>query len=169
MTERATGDVEFQGLWLRAYQTAYRILQNREDAEDVAVEAVAQLHARRNRPPTNPMAWITTVAANRAISVWRKDRARANMQIQANLAPPSEEPYTRVELLHELERLPPRQRETLILRYLFDFSEAETASQLGVTAGSVKQHTSRGLASLRRSMNGETQEREPDVRRPQSS
>ncbi len=48
-----------------------------------------------------------------------------------------------------LGRLPQRQREVLTMRYYLDLSEAEIADALGISAGSVKAHAHRGLASLR--------------------
>jgi RNA polymerase sigma factor (sigma-70 family) len=47
-----------------------------------------------------------------------------------------------------LRRLPARQRECLVLRYYADLSEAEIASTLGISNGSVKTHVHRGLAAL---------------------
>ena len=41
-----------------------------------------------------------------------------------------------------------RQREVLALRYYLDLSEAEIADTLGISAGSVKTHAHRGLATL---------------------
>ena len=43
-----------------------------------------------------------------------------------------------------LTRLPPRQRQVLVLRYYLDQSEAEIAETLQVSRGSVKRHASRG-------------------------
>jgi len=37
----------------------------------------------------------------------------------------------------------------VVLRYLDDLSEADTAQLLGLSAGTVKSHASRGLAQLR--------------------
>jgi RNA polymerase sigma factor (sigma-70 family) len=48
-----------------------------------------------------------------------------------------------------LAELPGGQREVLVLRYLDDHSEAETAALLGISIGTVKSRASRGLASLR--------------------
>ncbi len=51
-------------------------------------------------------------------------------------------------VLDALRRLPDRQREVLVLRYYLDLSEAEIAATLGISAGSVKTHAHRGLATL---------------------
>jgi RNA polymerase sigma factor (sigma-70 family) len=46
-------------------------------------------------------------------------------------------------------RLPPRQRACIVLRYYEDLPEREVADILGCSVGTVKSHTSRGLARLR--------------------
>jgi RNA polymerase sigma factor (sigma-70 family) len=51
-------------------------------------------------------------------------------------------------VLRALRTLPVRQREVLALRYYLDLSEAEIAATLGISAGSVKTHAHRGLATL---------------------
>ena len=51
-------------------------------------------------------------------------------------------------VLRTLRSLPTRQREVLALRYYLDLSEEEIATTLGISAGSVKTHAHRGLATL---------------------
>jgi RNA polymerase sigma factor (sigma-70 family) len=51
-----------------------------------------------------------------------------------------------------LRRLPERQREVLVLRYYLDLSEAGIADALGISRGAVKSHASRGIATLRTSL-----------------
>lgn len=53
-------------------------------------------------------------------------------------------------IVGELRRLPLRQREALALRYYLDLSEADIATAMGISAGSVKAHLHRGLATLAR-------------------
>jgi RNA polymerase sigma factor (sigma-70 family) len=57
-------------------------------------------------------------------------------------------------LLRGLAALPPRQRAVLVLRYFEDLSEAETATMLGCSVGTVKSQAARGLARLRDGTNG---------------
>lgn len=51
-------------------------------------------------------------------------------------------------MLDALRALPSRQREVLALRYYLELSEAEIATTLGISTGSVKTHAHRGLAAL---------------------
>jgi RNA polymerase sigma-70 factor (sigma-E family) len=52
------------------------------------------------------------------------------------------------EVLAALRRLPRRQREALVLRFYLDLPEPEIATAMGVTQGTVKSTTSRGLTAL---------------------
>jgi RNA polymerase sigma-70 factor (sigma-E family) len=61
------------------------------------------------------------------------------------------------EVLTALRRLPPRQREAVVLRYYLDMSEEQAAQAMGVSRGTVKSATSRGVAALARLLKeGET-------------
>ena len=65
---------------------------------------------------------------------------------------PAEAAVTRIALAQALRRLPRRQRDVVVLRYLADLSEADVAASLGVSAGSVKQHAHRAVDALRRAL-----------------
>lgn len=58
----------------------------------------------------------------------------------------------RDRMLVALRGLPRRQREVLVLRFWEDRSVADTVSVLGISVGSVKTHTHRGLVQLRNDM-----------------
>jgi RNA polymerase sigma factor (sigma-70 family) len=53
-------------------------------------------------------------------------------------------------VLSALRRLPDRQREALVLRFYLDQTEPEIAESMGISPGTVKSTTSRGLAALGR-------------------
>ena len=56
----------------------------------------------------------------------------------------------RTLVLSALSAMAPKQQEVLVLRYLHDLSIEETAEKLGLSAGTVKSQSARGLATLRK-------------------
>jgi DNA-directed RNA polymerase specialized sigma24 family protein len=52
-------------------------------------------------------------------------------------------------VLRALLRLPPRQREALLLRCYLELSEAELASAMRISKGTAKSTVARGLTALR--------------------
>jgi len=55
----------------------------------------------------------------------------------------------RSAVIAALHGLPVRQREVLVLRYYADMSEAQIASALGISRGTVKSHAARAMTALR--------------------
>ncbi|MFF8636559.1 sigma-70 family RNA polymerase sigma factor [Streptomyces pilosus] len=55
-------------------------------------------------------------------------------------------------LVDALQRLPARQREALVLRHWLGLTESEIAAAMGISRGSVKTHTWRGIAALTQAM-----------------
>lgn len=100
----------------------------------------------------NPEAWTTTVAFNLARSWFRRVYAgrRARQRLASQQVAPSETNHTAgLVVLDALERLPDRQRQALVLRFLDDRTVAETAAVMGCAPGTVRAHTSRALTTLR--------------------
>jgi RNA polymerase sigma factor (sigma-70 family) len=58
------------------------------------------------------------------------------------------------DVLVALRSLPTRQRECLVLRYYLDLTESQIAATLGISNGSVKSHSSRGIAALAHRLEG---------------
>ena len=69
-------------------------------------------------------------------------------------ARPVDDAEDRAVLAGALAQLPKRQRAVIVLRFLCDLPVTEVAEILDVTDGTVKRHTSDGLASLRRYLAG---------------
>lgn len=128
--------------------------------EDLLQTALAQTYARwRGRGDIADLEEYVKVVMVRAQISWRRRLASRELPLGASLEDLSgsgdEGPdiadrlVQRGVLLEALRQLPPRQRATLVLRFFDDLSEADTARVLGCSAGSVKQHATRGLARLR--------------------
>jgi len=145
-------DDRFDALARLAYRVGFRLLGSRPDAEDVAQEALARAAVRWRKVEPYADAWVTRVATNLALGQIRRRRPVPDARFALS-GPDSGQESAEVEhraaLVAALRALPRRQREVLALRYLGDLSEAQTAEALGCSVGSVKQHASRGLASLR--------------------
>ena len=143
-------DAAFDELFAIAERVARRVA-GAAAAEDVAAEVMGRTFARWARVRALPYrrAWVARVALNEAL-----DHARRERRQLRNLPAPgsrdlADETSTRVTLNESLAKLPKRQREVVGLRYLADLSEADTARQLGISVGSVKQHGRRALQAMR--------------------
>jgi RNA polymerase sigma-70 factor (sigma-E family) len=163
-SEGPTGfDLAFDGLYRLAYRVAFRMLGDRGDAEDVAQEALARAALRWNRLEDRPEGWVTRVASNLAIDRIRR-RGRTLPHVNRPLGLVDPHIGERGDLVNGLRRLPRRQREAVVLRYLADFSEADVAVVMHCSEGTVKSHCSRGLAALRRSLSDYRDGGDEDVR-----
>jgi RNA polymerase sigma-70 factor (sigma-E family) len=142
----------FPRLYGDAYRVAYRLLGDRSEAEDVAQEACARAYSRWSSVNDYAEPWCVRVAGNLALDGLRarvRSARRAERLATADDVAGKVGVDERLDLYAALERLPRRQRETVLLRYLGDQSEQQTAAALGISVGSVKTHASRGLAALR--------------------
>jgi RNA polymerase sigma-70 factor (sigma-E family) len=143
----------FDGLFAAARGMAIRLVGAGPEADDVAAESLARAYARwpKVRDLDYRDAWVMRVTANVALDVLRRSR-RPLPPPAAVEDDPAEAAVTRLALAHALRRLPRRQRDVVVLRYLADLSEADVARSLGVSAGSVKQHAHRAVDALRRAL-----------------
>ena len=145
----------FRDLYPRAFGLAFRMLGNRQAAEDVASETMARALMRWNRLDRERLAgWVLRVTANQAIDLMR----RKGRTLEVGVVDLEDSTTLRLALADALRQPPKRQREAIALRYLSDLSEADTAAALGIAPGSVKVHVHRGLASLRDQLGHDTLE-----------
>ena len=141
-------DAEFDKLWSRAYGVGFVVLGDRGESEDIAQETLARALVRWKKVSAYAEPWVVRVAGNLAV-----DRVRQRQRIRG--VPTHDLPALdaqRVDLQRALLALSPKQREVVVLRYLVDLPEAEVAQTLGCSVGTVKTHASRGLATMRKSL-----------------
>ncbi|MFM6849298.1 MAG: sigma-70 family RNA polymerase sigma factor, partial [Terrabacter sp.] len=77
---------------------------------------------------------------------WRRERPSEDVPERADEAGTSVE--ERSALFEALQALPEQQRKVVVLRHWLGLSVRETAAELGISEGTVKSHSSRGLAAL---------------------
>jgi len=138
-------------------RAAYLMVGDRGDAEDIAQECMFRLARKwpRVRKMEHPGAYARRVMVNLVLD-GRHKRARRTLEL-ATTAPEtawiSDQPAAsldaRADLIWALGRLSPRHRAVVVLRYFCDLGEAEVATILGCSVGTVKSSASRALTQLR--------------------
>jgi RNA polymerase sigma factor (sigma-70 family) len=121
-------------------RTAFLILHDRQEAEDVAQEAFTQLlvHWRKVGRYERPEAWVRRVAIRLAARRLRREQLRAILH--RSVDPPVPTMPVDVDLLRALRALAPQQRAAVALFYLEDRPMAEIAQILGCSKATVKVH-----------------------------
>jgi len=138
--------VQLAALWVRDVATA----------EEVVQDSFIAMHGgwRRLRDTDNALPYLRQAVVNRARSVLRHRGVVERNVLDTPPDVPSAERLALARLeqsavVAALRELTDRQREAITLRYYAGLSEGEIAAAMKVTRGSVKSHTSRGMAALR--------------------
>lgn len=132
--------------------TAWMLTADTHAAEDLVQETLVRVYLRWGRVGTQqPAAYARRVLANLHTDRWRRTRREVLVDAHHDIPVGGSDPRT-VDLVRALQTLGPRERECVVLRHYLDQTERQTADALGVSVGSVKGYTSRGLASLRDAM-----------------
>lgn len=143
----------------RAFGVAYRLLGQREDAEDLVQEAfLAALERIGSYQPGRPFApWFYRILVNRGLNARRARALRVTEEIPvaaAAVGPSPERAAEQAELREELRSalsaLPERQRVVVELFELEGFSSPEIAGILEIPDGTVRWHLHEARRTLRR-------------------
>lgn len=148
------------------YAAALRVLGRATDAEDVCQEIFLRFWrdpARfdPNRGEVGP--YLRLMARSRALDLWRHEQAAGRARDRLRLVAREDEPRTdelpadaterdeeRAAVRAALKRLPPAQREALVLSYWGSLSAHEVAARAGVPFGTARSRMRLGLEKLRR-------------------
>lgn len=142
----------------RAFAVAYRLLGQRQDAEDVVQEsflaALVKIDSFDRRRPFGP--WLLRIVANRAINLRKARTLRQADPIPPGAASSGESPADaaqrselRRELQRALARLPDQQRWVVELFELDGFTGPEIAEMLEMAEGTVRWHLHAARQTLR--------------------
>jgi RNA polymerase sigma-70 factor (sigma-E family) len=152
--------VEFHDFFERHYaelaRLAHLLTGESDAADDLAADALLAMWHRwdRVRAADHPVAYARGVVANLARSRIRsavRERRRITL-FWSQRDESSENPDVPavVDVQGALRSLPFRKRACVVLRHAFDLSEKDTALALGISVGTVKSQTSKGMAELQR-------------------
>ena len=138
-------------------RTAYLMVGDLHQAEDLVQETLFKVARRWPKVSRmdHPIAYARRILVNLALQgrpKWSRRRAELNEMPLGDPALPAAPLDTHDELHDALLALPPRQRAVLVLRYFLDLPEAEVASALECSLGTVKSTASRGLARLEQTL-----------------
>ncbi len=147
--------------WPALVRSAYLITVDLGIAEDCVQEALASVHPRWKRLADNPEPYVRKAVINAAL-YWRRRRRIREVPLESAVHPTVDLGSQQLgdidhQLVAALRSLPPTMRAVVVLRYLEDRSEAETAHLLGCSTGSVKSASSRGMAKLRTALAATTE------------
>jgi RNA polymerase sigma-70 factor (ECF subfamily) len=162
------------------YRCAYRLLENKADAEDAVQDALlaAYKHLNQFRGDARMSTWLHAIVANCARMQLRKRPRHLHVSLDSHIGEeqkgslseilvddrPNPEDECHSSMLHgrlmeSAARLSPILRKTFQLRFADHLSIRETARLLGVPTGTVKAQTARARAKLMDSVRGTVRNR----------
>jgi len=140
-------EATFLDLWPKVYSVLFRILGDRAEAEDLALETFWRLYQNPPSTQENLNGWIYRVAVNLGFNALRSQKRRTRYEEQAgslalenNAAARPEDELERVERRSEVQQtlaqMKPRSAQLLVLRYS-GLSYTDLATALKVNLSSV--------------------------------
>jgi len=144
-----------------------RILNNREEAEDVLQEVFLQVWRKATDFDENrgrPFTWLVTLTRSRGIDRLRTLAARERVaetsarevsEETSDAATDAFKSEQRGLVTKALSQLPDEQKRPLMLAYFDGLTQSEIAARLGAPLGTVKTRMRTGLISLRELLAGQ--------------
>lgn len=123
-------------------------------AEDVVADAFAKVYRPwRQGRVDNVGGYLRTAVVNRVNSGFRRRalerREASRATVERTQDSPEANAADRDEIWQALRQLPRGQRTAIVLRYWDDMTEAQAAEVMGVTVGTVKSQSAKGLSRIR--------------------
>lgn len=154
----------------RVYAVAYRFASNREDALDIAQEALFKAYRKIAswEPHSGFVPWLMRVTVNHAIDHLRRNKRRKTARLadcfpEGEAGAPSQHEQAGPEAMaraqeigdhvqEALSSLSNAQRAVFVLRHYEGLQLSEIAEALGCSIGSVKVHLFRAVRKLRQEL-----------------
>ncbi|MEV0096286.1 SigE family RNA polymerase sigma factor [Streptomyces sp. NPDC050738] len=146
----------FEAHYAELARLAHLLTGEADAADDLAADALLALWHRwdRVRAADHPVAYargvVSNMARTRIRSAVRERRRITLFWSQRDESADDPDISAVVDVQDALRQLPFRKRACVVLRHAFDLSERDTAQALGISVGTVKSQTSKGMAELGR-------------------
>ena len=156
----------------KLYQVCYRMLGNKQEAEDIAQEAFVRaymnLHTFDQKRKFST--WLYRIATNLCIDRIRKKKpdyyldaevtGTEGLDLYSQIASDDQLPEETLEQMelqdriqYEISRLPDKYRTVVVLKYIEELSLQEISEILDMPLGTVKTRIHRGREALRKQLN----------------
>jgi RNA polymerase sigma-70 factor (ECF subfamily) len=137
------------------YRFVWRMMNSSEAAEDITQEVFVSLLRRPDAfdPSRGPLAaFLFSIARNLVLKRWRDERPWAPLDDEMFIAEPVDLDIGKAAQIvaEAVRRLPPLQREALVLAHYEELSMAEIAQAVECEIGTVKSRLGRARENLRR-------------------
>jgi len=165
--EREGASLSFGELYRQSRDDVYSyvasLLRDSSAAEEVTATAFERAYRKRDRfdgRRGNPRAWLFGIARNAALDELRRRKRQGALSAEpadlnaASGADSVDRSERRLLLTAALERLMPRERELVALKFFAGLSNAEIARVLGIGESNVGTRLHRTVAKLREACHG---------------
>jgi RNA polymerase sigma-70 factor (ECF subfamily) len=163
----AEADLAFDRLYRTSRDDVYAyvagLLRDGPAAEEVTASAFERAYRKRHRfDPRRgePRAWLFGIARNAALDELRRRGRQAELAAEpadldvAAVEAGAERSEGRLALRAALERLQPRERELIALKFFAGLGNAEIASVLGISESNAGTRLHRAVTKLREALDG---------------
>ena len=128
--------------------------------QEVFIKAISAIPAYKNNGKFK--AWLFAIASNHLRSDWRYRKIHPQEKLEENAVetPEAPEQIRKVELEEAMGKLPPEQREAVVLKYYHGLKITEISKVTGAKDATIKSRLKYGLEKLRKLLGDESHERE---------
>ena len=140
----------------KLYKIAYTYVKNEQDALDIIQETICKAYVSLEtlKKPRYFNTWLIKILMNVALTTVNKNKKVMYLEDKEIIqhTNPISECNDRLDLITELDKLPQKYKDVIVLKYFDDLTIKEIANVLDIPIGTARTNLYRGLENLRKSM-----------------
>jgi RNA polymerase sigma-70 factor (ECF subfamily) len=134
------------------YRYIYGMVRNKAEAEDLLQDTFIKVMKAESSEIENMKSWLITIARYTIYDHWRRERRR--LKLRPFIREKKRDIDLKLDIEREIEKLPPKLKEVIILREINQLNYKEISDILDVEIGTVKSRLSRARIKLGESLGG---------------